>query len=305
MSKGNYNRIVAFLDILGFSRLVENSSPMQVVRAFHEIFSSILISRYREIQNEIVELALVPDSKEQAKPLFEKLKYASSILSKDGTVESKDELDTFLKGIFPFHYMIVSDSIIVYSDVVVENTNIVDVFEEFVVFVRHLVVSSLLRRLPLRGAISFGEFYVDDRNSIYFGKSLLDAIKLEKQQNWIGCIISENLNDIIADYLSTRSFPIPKQIVPTLRHIHPLAGHTINRYPVPLHKKPPMEAFIVNWYGALIGKIQLNDGFFDSELTGIPSIDVKYRNTLQYMKWWHSALESILLQTSETGLKIT
>jgi len=37
----NYNRFVAFLDILGFSRMVESSGPEEIVKKFHLIFSSI------------------------------------------------------------------------------------------------------------------------------------------------------------------------------------------------------------------------------------------------------------------------
>jgi hypothetical protein len=44
--------------------------------------------------------------------------------------------------------------------------------------------------LPLRGAISHGEFYADSARDIYFGKAFLDAMRWEKEQNWIGAILT-------------------------------------------------------------------------------------------------------------------
>lgn len=57
-----------------------------------------------------------------------------------------------------------------------------------------MITSSLLAKgIPLRGAITFGEFEVefDDsgRHQLYFGKALIEAYKAEMKENWIGVTI--------------------------------------------------------------------------------------------------------------------
>jgi len=58
-----------------------------------------------------------------------------------------------------------------------------------------LIYSRLLAEgIPVRGAITFGEFNVKQdskgKNIIYFGDALIEAYDLEKKEEWIGIIIS-------------------------------------------------------------------------------------------------------------------
>ncbi|RJR46390.1 MAG: hypothetical protein C4576_10920 [Desulfobacteraceae bacterium] len=43
--------------------------------------------------------------------------------------------------------------------------------------------------IPARGAISFGEFYADKKNSLYFGKALIEAYEYGESQDWIGFVL--------------------------------------------------------------------------------------------------------------------
>jgi len=55
----------------------------------------------------------------------------------------------------------------------------------------------LSKEIPVRGAISFGDFYVDtlekNNQKIYFGQSLVEAHRAEKRENWIGITIEESV----------------------------------------------------------------------------------------------------------------
>lgn len=58
-----------------------------------------------------------------------------------------------------------------------------------------LIYSRLLAEgIPVRGAITYGEFNVKQdskgKNIIYFGDALIEAIDLEKKEEWVGIIIS-------------------------------------------------------------------------------------------------------------------
>ncbi len=43
--------------------------------------------------------------------------------------------------------------------------------------------------IPARGAISYGSFYADRENSLYFGSPLIEAYEYGEAQNWIGFIL--------------------------------------------------------------------------------------------------------------------
>lgn len=58
-------------------------------------------------------------------------------------------------------------------------------------FVRHFIVSLIGKKIPIRGAMSFGELYADDANGLYFGKALIEAYKTSECQDWIGYVLCE------------------------------------------------------------------------------------------------------------------
>lgn len=66
-----------------------------------------------------------------------------------------------------------------------------DFYNIIVITAKLLAYSYFLMGLPIRGAISYGELYVDDKN--IFGKSLINAHNYEAKQEWSGCILSPEL----------------------------------------------------------------------------------------------------------------
>ncbi len=53
---------------------------------------------------------------------------------------------------------------------------------------RHFVYFLITGNIPLRGSISCGEYYADQKNGIYFGKALIEAYEYGEAQDWIGLI---------------------------------------------------------------------------------------------------------------------
>jgi hypothetical protein len=45
----------------------------------------------------------------------------------------------------------------------------------------------------LRGAVSHGEFYADPDANAYVGQALVDAYRIEGEQDWLGCSLSESV----------------------------------------------------------------------------------------------------------------
>lgn len=66
--------------------------------------------------------------------------------------------------------------------------------------VRWFVFFLISYGVPLRGSISFGDFYADDNYRIYFGKGLIEAYRYGENQDWIGMILSPSTVEKLKDY---------------------------------------------------------------------------------------------------------
>lgn len=48
------------------------------------------------------------------------------------------------------------------------------------------------RDIPVRGAMAFGQFYANKPNGIYFGQSLVAALKCGEKYNWLGFVLDKS-----------------------------------------------------------------------------------------------------------------
>ena len=64
---------------------------------------------------------------------------------------------------------------------------------KLLVYLRTVIQCLLAAKFPPRGAVSFGEMFVDINRHMFLGKALVDAYNLEKQQDWIGCALSNSI----------------------------------------------------------------------------------------------------------------
>jgi hypothetical protein len=285
-------RFVCFVDILGFSEMVKKYTVEAIVDKFHSIFTIILNSAMLEMQENVMS-NISSLSKSEIEKRIELIREAQTIKNEKGKVITKDKLDAKYYQISHFNYMIVSDSIIMYSNPILEKDDIISIFDEFCSYVRSLFFYSFSQDIRLRGALSYGEFYVDSDNSIYFGKALIEAYKFEGMQEWIGCSLCDSLNEIASNFFAyntlkrgMNSKDMPKG------SLAKKMGALIVAYSVPLKDNQIINRYIINWYAQLLGRINLSRNFFDELLTGNPKIDIKYKNTLDYMFWWENTIKN-------------
>lgn len=68
----------------------------------------------------------------------------------------------------------------------------------------------------IRGAISHGEFYADPENNAYVGKALIDAYRLEENQEWLGVSLDSIIEDTENFIQAQKEFPhlIVQSLVP-------------------------------------------------------------------------------------------
>lgn len=225
------NRTVAFIDILGFKEIVKSGVTNDVGKKFSRILGKTLPGMNQPICN-------FPNE-----PSFFK---------------NKSEKDAYCIS-YAF-----SDSIILISN---------DDSEEsaLAVLIYALRVSQIMigHKFPVRGAITYGEMYVDEKNSLFLGEALTKAYELEQRQNWIGVIIddslSNNFHDILVKneptkYIRQRLFP---------------------KYEVPMKNGSIREYYTLNWRWNLIAPKGTKEFF---NISNEWSAKIKIDNALLYAK---------------------
>ena len=73
-----------------------------------------------------------------------------------------------------------------------------------------------LKRIPVRGAITFGKLYTHLERNIFVGPALIDAYKYGEKQNWLGLLLTPSavgrLTDVGLDpHESPYYVPVPSQ----------------------------------------------------------------------------------------------
>lgn len=147
------NRLIAFLDVLGFSRLLETKTLTEV----HEQYSSFI---------------------DQAKTMT----FYQTV--GDNTGRTNFTFAQFL-----------SDSLVVVSNEIDDVYNV----NSFIAAIHYLLEIGFVNRLPLRGAIGISDFLIDDDRNIFMSKCLPTLVKLEGEQNWSGCVILEDCENIVLE----------------------------------------------------------------------------------------------------------
>ncbi len=107
-----------------------------------------------------------------------------------------------------FHTIHFSDTHIFYTDDVSE-----DAFEIIIKSSLIFMLLAAVRKhpyLPLRGVVNYGDFMADYDKSIFIGEGLRGAYTLEKNQEWMGCFLSDSC------YEQVKNFEIFKEFVKRL-----------------------------------------------------------------------------------------
>lgn len=81
-------------------------------------------------------------------------------------------------------YLLLSDTLFV------STPSSVDGFESIILMAKYLLEEGLLRSIPLRGAITHGSF---EWGHFVYGKAVIEAHNIEKNQNWIGITCSTDI----------------------------------------------------------------------------------------------------------------
>ncbi|MCR2807729.1 hypothetical protein [Paenibacillus soyae] len=171
------------------------------------------------------------------------------------------------------NYLNLSDSIILWVD----GNDALSMFF-LITSVRDLMVSFLKNGMPLRGGIATGQLAVRNNNAGHMnviGLGLTKAYELEENQQWSGCIISNQCIEILKEDIEWFNALIDFKF--------------IVEYEVPKKSGTVDKNFVINWCNAdelkNYHKGHLRDRFQDH---GKPinnwAARVKYDNTLSFFK---------------------
>lgn len=210
----NNEKYVAFLDILGFRKFVENNDHDTIVKKYENAFvtsvqQAVSLGRYK-------------------------------IIEKDGQKTAVAALENA-----KVYSLLVSDSAVLWTDNVSPQS-----FVDIIVTVRQLVLGCFYTGFPVRGAITVGSVtdqYFKSGKYHYatiIGKAFAEAVELEKKQNWSGCIIDNKGMDALCrnDTLENADGNVVLEYIKELKWIV--------QYDVPLKDGEKQRMYVVDWVNA-------------------------------------------------------
>lgn len=262
-------RLVAYYDILGFKELINNNPINIVVEKFTSIFNAIFSASVRHSVR-------TGYTASDISVTYKKLELDENIADIFGVFEKETLLTPLM----------FSDTLLLYSCNCKKGSDIF--FRELVkLILASRVISARLfnNMFPPRGAIAYGEFYVDKQKSIYCGKSLVEAAEWAENQEWIGTILCPSIeveaNILIKDFNAEKYW----EGVKNREHSIVRPGWDLLQCDVPL-KTGTRKCFVINWASEWNAGGPVRDNYFSDVMTGDDRIDKKYTNTLNYLQNW-------------------
>lgn len=128
--------------------------------------------------------------------------------------------------------IVFSDSIILIS----KEINDIKHINNFILLCISLMEKSTSNDFPLRGSIGKGDFIYDDEDDIFLSSDFAKIYNFEGQQEWCGCTILEDTQDIVKNAIFGMTEINNKQSLPLLK------------YSVPLKNKKKKELMCLNFY---------------------------------------------------------
>lgn len=125
--------------------------------------------------------------------------------------------------------------------------------------------------IPIRGALTFGEIYINQKEKTIIGPSLVKAYDLEQNQNWMGAMIDPDYEDRFKRGLLTLPEPLHNNVI---TYTAPLKSGLRKEYKCIgwLHRFNPTEDKLYSIFSKDNNEIQ-------------HSIFQKYLNTVEFLRY--------------------
>jgi len=146
-----------------------------------------------------------------------------------------------------------------------------DSFIDLISYAWRMMQQFIVSGFPLRGAITYGDVYVNFDSNIFLGKAISEAVVLEGQQDWIGAIVSDSVIDRYKNIFITEN-NISGVIMNFLMPV----------YAVPFKDGVRKNFHVINWRQNMISQQGIKILFKNEPYN--ESVQIKINNTLEFSK---------------------
>lgn len=278
-------RFVVFLDVLGFRELVKKHELRDLVHAYDVFFDTMFAAASRRL------FRRAPVDGVGA--MMEAVERDFSTVMKEKRSPTNQEVRDLFRKSYGWNFFILSDSLVYYSNPLHSHEEQRVRFEEAVFLTRVAVSKFYKKRLPVRGGMAMGELHADSELGIFCGRALVEAYDTSESQEWLGASLGPSCaplaEEVIKDFDNVFANP-PQDYSEQYRAVSTATagirpGWDILKYPVPF-KSGVSITWAVNWASECHPEGSAPSDHFDSVLTGNPKVDIKYRNTLEFINTW-------------------
>ncbi len=246
------------------------------------------------------------------------IEYVSKLISEKICLLPKDTqniIDSHVKGVFmkagynedtvaavqeiskKIKYLLISDTILIYADMSdwIKNKEVTESLKAFfqvMVWTLFLQQIAALQRisfdagLPIRGAVDYGEFYINsvENGNIFAGKPIVDCYRLSQKLDFAGCAFTEKAGKLLIDKIVTWNGLMQNDLFPIFKEI-------LVPYLVPLKDLTYKRLLLVDWLtSSTIGQPKefrqyINTAFHDHNKEINDSVVRKMENTERILRW--------------------
>lgn len=223
--------------------------------------------------------------------------------------EGDNFLDVGIDKVQHLNYIIISDTIILWT----ESTNILSL-NKLLKAVKKIINESISINLLLRGAIVYDDIFVfynkKDTDTLtvdasVVGKGIINAYNLSEKQDWVGCIISD---DVILNHKKQISIFENKHKELDLKKgefiIHNYLKHVIIYDNIPL-KNEITSGFVIQWVKFTYASTKITQSIIEKsfrhykDYKGQSAVRIKLINTKDFISHVNNAKYK---NTSQRGL---
>jgi len=253
---------VGYFDILGYTQIMLNNNIHKTAQFVSDTLMNIpqdMIDSLRSPYQQAQPLEVAPESSE------------------------RDEWSQILDKV---SWIIFSDSILISLpfDPALPERDLVRLYLAFSTVCASLMNRCFVAGFPLRGAISVGEFFIEDR--CFAGRPIINAYYATQQLEFAGCVLDEAANNLISE--------VRKDLVKQgERNLLVKLDQTTILYMVPLKENLDERLRTINWvvldtpgFSPIAGDIRevTTRAFLMHNKIAVPAVQGKINNTEMFIR---------------------
>jgi len=254
--------LVAFFDILGYKQIMLNND----IHKTAQLVSDTLIN--------------IPGN------IIKNIKPAENMPENEKFETNQSIIDSWQKTLSKINWLIFSDSILI-SLPFEPQAPLLLMLQHYAAFAT--VCATLLNEtfsagLPLRGAISVGEFFIEEK--CFAGKPIISAYRTAQELEFSGCILAEDANNFISQLRK-------EVIIKGYENMLTMLDQTTILYLVPKKDAPSKRNRTINWvaleledFPKIEGNIRdfVTTAFLMHNKIALPMVQAKIINTEMFVR---------------------